>query len=249
MISISLARDGAGRLIPSCDPRRPDESLYDYLVRSRHEMGVQIRMLEAHSDAQAELFASEQTRWRRAMVMLAIGEAGFAAAGYVALHQAGLAESLSTPLVATMIASCALGGAVTSLFIASLRIGIASWPLAAADFARHLLRRNARPSETERLARDFDRQLGIETIIEERAADCLEMETFFWGLRLLLLETAIVVLLVSIWRAMLGLPFDAVISDAVLVTGICLIGGLFLLLLSDLVSTSLARFARWWKRR
>jgi len=249
MISVSLTPDDDGRPIPACDPRRPDETLYDYLVRSRHEMGVQLRMLEAHSDAQAELFASEQTRWRRAMVLLAIGEAGFAAAAYVGLDRSGLARSIAAPLIAAVIGSCALGGAALSLCIASFHTGFASWPLAAEDLARRLLGRPARSSETERLVRDFDRRLGIEAIIEERAADRLEMETFFWGLRLLLIETAIIAMLIAIWRTTLGLPFDAVMSDAALVAGVCLVGGLFLLLFSDLVSTSLARLARWWRRR
>jgi len=249
MISVSLARDGDGRPFPACDPRRPDETLYDYLVRSRHEMGVQIRMLEAHSDAQAELFASEQTRWRRTMAMLAIGEAGFAAAAYVGLDRSGLAGSIAAPLIATGIGASVLLGAALSLCMASLRTTVASWPLAAEALARRLLGRPAHAPETERLVRDFDRRLGIEAIIEERAADRLETETFFWGLRLLLIETAIVAILIAIWRTMLGLPFDAVMSDAALIAGVCLVVGLFLLLFSDLVSTSLARLARWWRRR
>lgn len=275
MISVSLAQGGDGRLIPACDPRRPGETLYDYLVRSRHKMGVQVRMLEAHSDAQAELFASEQARWRRRAILLAIGEAGFAAASYAALDHYELAATMPAPLVAAAIGSSALAGAAIATGVAATRARVPSWALAAEDIARRLLggpRRVIAPSailpprpaarkcwlkgivptlvsDTETLAQRCDRHPGIDDEIEERAFDLLEMRTFFWGLGLLVFEAAIVTLALCTLRAWLGVPLNIVIADVPLVSGVCLIGGLFLLLFSDFVSTGLARLARWWRRR
>jgi len=275
MISVSFARDGDHPLVPACDPRRPGETLYDYLVRSRHEMGVQVRMLEALSDAQARLFASERARWRRALLLLAIGEAGFAAASYAALDHYGLAGTMPAPLVAATIGTCALSGTALLMSFASLRARVPSWALTAEDLARRLLRRPRRVIEPDlvnppqadvrecwlkgivvepesgagTLTQRFDRHLGIEEEIEERAADLLEVKTFFWGLRLLVFEAVTVTLAVCILRVLLGVPLDIVMTDVPLVTGVCLVGGLFLLLFSDLVSTGLARLARWWRRR
>jgi len=275
MISVSLGRDGAGRLIPACDPRRPGETLYDYLVRSRHEMGVQIRMLEAHSDAQAELFASEQVRSRRAAILLAIGEAGFAAASYAALDHYELAATMPAPLIAAVIGSSALAGGAIAIGVAATHARFPSWALAAEDLARRLLGRPRRviapsvvnlpqpgagecwlkgiaakpASGAETPAQRFDRHSGIDEEIEERAFDLLEMRTFFWGLGLLVFETVIVTLALCTLRAWLGVPLGIVMADVPLVAGVCLIGGLLLLLFADCVSTGLARLARWWRRR
>lgn len=96
---------------------------------------------------------------------------------------------------------------------------------------------------------DFDNDPLIDAIVEARAIDRLENQTFFWRLKLLALETAIVVTLFSVWRARLGLPFPAVAEDAMLVSGVFLIGGLVLVLWADGISAGLTRLAIWWRRR
>ncbi|TAJ74232.1 MAG: hypothetical protein EPO45_17715 [Sphingobium sp.] len=275
MISVSLAYDSDGRLIPGYIPRRPDETLHDYLLRSRNELALHIRMLEATSDAQMESHRSERARWRRVMVILAIGEAGIAAAAYLLLDCTGLSGTASAPVLAAIIGSCGLAGAAASIGIASMLGRIASWPLAAEDLARRLLRRPRRiaaPSatvhplaravrggpeviemeqapETERLARDLDADPEIEEIIEDRAFVRLDLKTFLWGIALLVFQAATITLLLSTVRIAFGVPLGAVMTDAPLVLVVCLVGGFFLLGFSDLASTGLARLTLWWRRR
>lgn len=275
MISVSLTQDGDGRLVPAYTPRRPDETLHDYLLRSRHEMGVHLRMLEATSDAQTELFGSERARWRRVMILLAIGGAGSAAAAYLLLDLEGLAGNGPAPILAAIIGSCALAGAAASVGITSMLGRVASWTLAAEDLARRLLRRPRRiaePSatvhplvstdqdgpgaiamerapESEELVREFDRDPEIEAVIEDCAVCRLETRTFFWGVRLLAFQAAIITFLLCALRAAFGVPLDTVMVDAPLVLIVCLVGCFALLAFSDLASTGLARLTLWWRRR
>ena len=275
MISVSFTNGGDSRLIPVCAPRRPDETLHDYLLRSRHDLSVHIRMLEATSDAQAELFASERSRARRTMVLLAVGEAGFAAASYVALDLNGLAGTGHSPLLGAMVGSGTLAGAAAAIGIVSVRDRVPSWLLTAQDFARRLLRRHMRiiepsatthhvPSyaegvqaaiamertpESERLGYDLDGDPEIEAILEERTVDRLEARTFLWGLGLPVTQAAIITILLCTLRVVFGVPFDVVMMDVPLIMGACLIGGLFLLAFSDLASSGIARLALWWRRR
>lgn len=277
MISVSLNRDGNGRLIPAYTPRRSDETLHDYLLRSRHEMSVHIRMLEATSDAQTELFGSERARWRHAMILLAIGGAGSASAAYLLLDLEGLAGNGPAPLLAAIIGSCALAGAAASVGITSMLGRVASWTLAVEDLARRLLRRSRQVAETsatvhplvsadqdgpgtiamgrtpesEELVREFDRdpEIEIEAVIEDCAVCRLETRTFFWGVRLLVFQAAIITFLLCALRAAFGVPLDTVMVDAPLVLIVCLVGCFALLALSDLASTGLARLVLWWRRR
>jgi len=275
MISVSLTQDGDGRLVPAYASRRPDETLYDYLLRSRHEMGVHIRMLEATSDAQTELFRSERARWRRVMILLMVGGAGSAAAAYLLLDLEGLAGDGSAPLLAAIIASCALAGSAASVGITSMLGRAASWRLAADNVVQRLLRRPRQvvePSATvlplirasddvpeaaamkpalksEGLARGVDPDPQIEAVIEDCAISRLDMRTTFWGIGLLVFQAAIVTIGLSAARIAFGVPLDMVMNDAPLVLVVCVVGGLFLLTFAEIASSGLARLGRWWRRR
>lgn len=268
MISVSLTHDGDGRLVPTYTQRRPDETLHDYLVRSRSEMTVHIRMLEATCDAQTKLFGSERGRLRRAMILLALWEAGFAAAAYILLARYGLAGSASVPFLATMIGTCALAGAVAPLGIASMLGRVPSWSLAAENLARRLLRRPLQvvepsatilplakasdgPVDTSAIepGREVDRDPEIEAVIEDCAVSDLEMWTTFWGIGLIVFQAAVMTIGLSTMRAAFGVPLDIVLNDVPLVLLVCLVGGLFLLVFADLASNGLVRMALWWRRR
>lgn len=275
MISVSLAYDSNGRLIPGYIPRRPDETLHDYLLRSRNELALHIRMLEATSDAQTELFGSQRRHWRRAMVMLAIGEAGIAAATYFLLHRTGLSGSVSALCLAAMIGSCALVGAAASVGIATLLGRISSWRLAADDMVRRLLRRPrlvAEPSATvlplvrthdgepeatamaparklEGRAWEIDPDPEIEAVIEDCAVSRLDMWTTFWGIGLLVFQAMTITIGLAAARAASGVPLDVIMNDAPLVLVVCLIGSFLLLTFANLASNGLVRLAIWWRRR
>lgn len=275
MISVSLAYDSDGRPIPGYIPRRPDETLHDYLLRSRNELALHIRMLEATSDAQTELFGSQRRHWRRAMVMLAIGEAGIAAATYFLLHRTGLSGSVSALCLAAMIGSCALVGAAASVGIATLLGRITSWRLAADDLVRRLLRRPrqvvepsttilplVRASDGEPEAAAMERALPaegnsceidpdpeIEAVIEDCAVCRLDMWTTLWGIGLLVFQAMTITIGLAAARAASGVPLDVVMNDAPLVLVVCLIGGFFLLTFANLASNGLVRLAIWWRRR
>ncbi|MFQ3894784.1 hypothetical protein [Sphingobium sp. R-7] len=275
MISVSLAYDSDGRLIPGYIPRRPDETLHDYLLRSRNELALHIRMLEATSDAQTELFGSQRRHWRRAMVMLAFGEAGIAAAAYLLLHLSGLSGSVSALCLAAMIGSCALVGAAVSVGIATLLGRITSWRLAADDLVRRLLRRprlvaepsatilpliRTRDGESEAAAMQHspasegkpckvDPDLEIEAVIEDCAISRLDMWTSLWSIGLLAFEALVATIGLSALRAAFGVPLDIVFSDAPLILGVCLVFGLFVLPFANLAGNGLERLAIWWRRR
>lgn len=273
MISVSLAYDSDGRLIPAYVPRRPDETLHDYLLRSRNELALHIRMLEATSDAQTELFGSERTRWRRTMAMLAVGEAGIAAAAYLLLDLSGLSDSVSALCLAVMIGSCALVGAAASISIASMLGRVTSWRLAA--LVRRLLRRPrqvvepsatilplVRASDGEPEAAAMERALPaegktcevdpdpeIEAVIEDCAVCRLDIWTTLWGIGLLVFQAMTITTGLAAARAASGVPLDVVMNDAPLVLVVCLIGGFFLLTFANLASNGLVRLAIWWRRR
>lgn len=278
MISASFTRGGDAPLVPICNPRMPGETLYDYLLRSRHEMCIQVRMLEAANAAQSRRYDAERRSWRRALVMLGLSEAAFAAASLFVLDRTGLAGTLPAPLTAAIVGSGALGGAGIALGMASLRTRVRYWArttrYATWHFVRRcrcMLSRSSAPHQhfgedtgaheaheahawgnipaSARAGDDCDGDPLIDAIVEARAMDCLENQTFFWRLKLLALETAILVTLFSVWRARLGLPFRAVAEDAMLVSGVFLIGGLVLALWADGISTGLARLPIWWRRR
>ena len=275
MISVSLAYDSDGRLSPGYIPRRPDETLHDYLLRSRNELALHIRMLEATSDAQTELFGSQRRHWRRAMVMLAIGEAGIAAATYFLLHRTGLSGSVSALCLAAMIGSCAFVGAAASVGIATLFGRITSWRLAADDMVRRLLRRPrqvvepsatvlplVRASDGEPEAAATERALPaegktcevdpdpeIEAVIEDCAVCRLDMWTTLWGIGLLVFQAMTITIGLAAARAASGVPLDIAMNDAPLVLVVCLVGGFFLLTFANLASNGLVRLAIWWRRR
>ncbi|OYW89259.1 MAG: hypothetical protein B7Z20_00440 [Sphingobium sp. 32-64-5] len=275
MISVSLAYDSDGRLIPGYIPRRPDETLHDYLLRSRNELALHIRMLEATSDAQTELFGSQRRHWRRAMVMLAIGEAGIAAATYFLLHRTGLSGSVSALCLAAMIGSCALVGAAASVGIVTLLGRITSWRLAADDMVRRLLRGPrlvAEPSATvlplvrthdgepeatamaparklEGRAWEIDPDPEIEAVIEDCAVSRLDMWTSLWSMGLLAFEALVATIGLSALRAAFGVPLDIVLSDAPMILGVCLVFGLFVLPFANLAGNGLEQLAIWWRRR
>jgi len=116
MISVTLAHNSDDRPAPASDARRPDESLYDYMVRSRHEMGV--RLLEALSDARANQLKAERCRGRRRLHALLLIEACFAAAAYLVLAHCELAADLETPLGAAIVGAAALAGTAALLALA-----------------------------------------------------------------------------------------------------------------------------------
>lgn len=276
MISASFTRGGDAPLVPICNPRMPGETLYDYLLRSRHEMCIQVRMLEAANAAQSRRFDAERQSWRRTMVMLGLSEAVFAAASVFVLDRTGLAGILPASLTAAIVGSGALSGAGIALGMASLRTRVRSWARTTRYATWHFLRRcrcmAGRSSvlhhpqfgedtgahepqawgnipDSARAGDDFGGDPLIDAIVEARTIDRLESQTFLWRLKLLALEIAIVVTLFSVWRARLGLPFRAVLDDALLVSAVCLIGGLVLALWADGISTGLARLPIWWRRR
>ncbi|MGA1809355.1 hypothetical protein VHN57_10260 [Sphingobium sp. WW5] len=275
MISVTLGPDGDGRLVPAYSERRPDETLHEFLLRSRQEMALHIRVLEATSDAQTQLFASERTRSRRTMISLALSGAGFAAATYLLLAHNGLAGNGPAPFLAAMIGGCALAGAAAPLGIASMASRIPSWRLASEDLLRRLLgrpRRAAEPcatihplvrggdlqaeviapeeiSEAENAACDLDRDPVVIELIEDFTIDRLETRTFFWGLGLPVFQAMVIATLFCAVRVMFGWPLAALMADMLLVLVICLIGFFFLLIFSNLASGSLARLMLWWRRR
>ncbi|WP_150126975.1 hypothetical protein [Sphingomonas panacis] len=87
MIRVSLAQDSVERLRRDPEPRRADETLYDYLVRSRHEMGVELAALRALSDAQADSLGA----LRRRMHNVLLGQAYVLTAAW-----AGVTSALPT---------------------------------------------------------------------------------------------------------------------------------------------------------
>lgn len=275
MISVSLGADGDGRLIPAYTERRPGETLYDFLLRSRQEMALHIRMLEATSDAQTELFESERARSRRTMISLAFGGSGFAAATYLLLAHEGLAGNGPAPLLAAIIGGCALAGAAVPLGIASMLGHVPSWTLASEDLARRLLRRPRRAAQScaaiprlvsvgeaqaevlaptevpdaDNMACDLDRDPVVIELVEDLSIDRLETRTFRWGLGLPVFQALVITTLFCAVRVVFGWPLVAAMVDAPLMLVVCLVGFFFLLIFSDLASHSLARLALWWRRR
>lgn len=241
-----------GRL--STVDRRPGESLYDYLVRCQWEMGSRIRLLEMVRDGQETIFFDERARWRRHMILLAVGEAGFAVAAYILLSACGAPSHGAAPLMAGMIGLGALLGAFASIRILSMRVRLASWLRAIGRLVRRLLcwlvpgddASAARRALLEAAAQGPQR---LEVVIEQRVADCLEVETFLWRLRMLVVQIAIIVTLFSYVQLTGGASLASLVEDAALVAIVCLIcGGLFVLA-ADFLNINLARLARWWGRR
>ena len=275
MISVSLAYDSDGRLIPGYIPRRPDETLHDYLLRSRNELALHIRMLEATSDAQTELFGSQRRHWRRAMVMLAFGEAGIAAAAYLLCHLSGLSGSMPALGLAAVIGACALVGAAASIGLASMLGRVPSWRLATDDLLRWLLRRPrqvvepsatilplvrtsdrgleacaAEPSrQAEGPACEVDPDPEIEAVIEDCAVARLDNWTALWGIGLLVFQAMTVTLGLAAARTASGVPLDIVMDDAPPVLAVCLAVGFFVLVFANLASDGLVQLAIWWRRR
>ena len=117
MISVSLAPGSNDRPRPVMEPRRQGESLYDYLVRSRHEMGVQIELLEALSEARVDLLQTERRQSRRRLHLLIVSEAICAAAAYLGLAHCAIVARDGAVIIAGIISLAALGG---GLFIAGV---------------------------------------------------------------------------------------------------------------------------------
>lgn len=241
-----------GRL--STVDRRPGETLHDYLIRCQWEMGGRIRLLETVRDGQEMIFFDERARWRRRMILLALGEAGFAMVGYLLIASCGIAASVATPLTAAMIGLFALLGAAIAAAACSTPGSLALWTRTAWDKARSflwwLMTGDDMP-DTRRVLVGVDpnRPETIDAIVEEHAAEYLEMQTFLWRLRWLLAQIGLITAVFVGVQIARGAPPHTVIEDTMLIAIILLFGGSLLLFASDFVSTNLARLARRWRRR
>lgn len=252
--------------------RRPGETLFDYLTRCRWEMGGRIRVLEMVRDTQETIFLDESSRWRRHMILLALGEAVFAGGGYILLDHIDLPAERAGPLVGGLIGVCALVGAWLSIRILAMRDIVSPYMLSTDSKARRLIRwlmpvtkasgdghaegiEQLKSVAMERwpapdmLGVDNSEHLPIDPAIEDRIARYLEMEGFMWRLRLLFAETLVICLLTLAAQLILGTSFLAMIDAVALIATVCLIGGFLVLFLSNLVSTRAARLSRWWRGR
>jgi hypothetical protein len=253
--------------------RRPGETLFDYMTRCHWILGGRVRLLESIRDAQKTIFVDGRSRWRRHMILLAIGEAGFASSAYILFEYCGVPTSVAGPLMPCLIGLCALIGAWMSINILSMRETFAPWMIGTDSKARLLLRwimpviktsheRNADVADgtdrnkgaalahwpdPEMLGIERAEHLSIDAALEERVAEYLEMESFMWRLRLLFAETAIIAVLTFLAQLVLGRRFLAVIDTVGLIVTICLVGGFLALFLSNFVSTRIARLSRWWR--
>ena len=259
---------GSGKRLGSVE-RRPGETLFDYLTRCRWEMGGRIRVLEMVRDAQETIFLDESSRWRRHMILLALGEAMFAGGAYILLDYIDAPANLAGPLVGGLIGLCALIGAWMSIRILSMRDTVSPYMLSTDSKARRLLRwimpvtkasrvNNAEQRKAsvmdclpnpEMLGLDNDEHLPLDPALEDRIARYLEMEGFMWRLRLLFVETVVICILTLAAQLVFGAPFLGMIDTVTLIAVTCLIGGFLILFLSNFVSARLAQLSRWWRRR
>lgn len=234
--------------------RRPDETLYDYLVRCRVELTGRIRLLETVRDGQEMIYFDERARRRRHMLVLAIGEASFAVAGTILLDRCGISANLSTPALAVMIGLCAVLGAIASIAVLSMRDRLASWMRAARRGFWRLLDR-IMPVDDASMFRplpawvDPNRPETIDAFVEARAASCLAFDTFFWRARWLIVQVVVIAGFFAFVQILRGASLLSVIEDTALVALVCLLAGNLFVVAADLISTNLARLGRWWRRR
>ncbi|MGI9377304.1 MAG: hypothetical protein ACR2PC_14630 [Tsuneonella suprasediminis] len=240
-----------GRFMPSA--RQPGETLYDYLVRCQWEMRGRIRLLEAVRDGQETIFFDERARWRRRMIFVASAEAGFATIAYVLFDWFEGSENMAPPMMAAMIGLCALLGAIASMGVIAMLEGPRTWTRAICDrFWR--LADWLWPDDDDLAIQqlpawvDANRPETIDAAVQERVAQYLGPEAFFWRMCWLGVQSAIVVIIYSAAQIARGIPLLWVIEDAVAVAMLCVIGGSLLVLIADLVSTNLGRVGRWWRR-
>lgn len=110
--------------------RRPDESLYDYLVRCQWELGDRVRFLASVRDAQWTILGMERQRWRRRSLLLTFTGPVIAALASAGLGLCGAADSMPVPLMAGLIACAGLAGAALAIGIARIIDSIPNWLVA-----------------------------------------------------------------------------------------------------------------------
>lgn len=235
--------------------RRPEETLHDYLVRRQWEMGGRIRLLEAVRDGQEMFYFDARARWHRHMILLAIGEAAFAIAGYILLDYCAVPTRISAPMTAMMIGLCALLGAVVAIVALAMRERLVSWTGSAwrqaKDYFWEVMTSGAAVPDSRTMLAGIDasRPETIDTVVEKRVAQHLEVETFLWRSRMMIAQLATIVVLFAAMQIARGVSFQAVIDDSILLATVCLFGGGLLLFAADCVNTNLARLGRWWRSR
>lgn len=74
MIRVTLANGASELLERENEPRRPDETLYDFMLRSAHETALEARALRALLDAHMASLAAERAAALRQRRMLLVGQ-------------------------------------------------------------------------------------------------------------------------------------------------------------------------------
>lgn len=232
--------------------RGPGETLQDYFVRHQWQMAGMIRTLKGDLDALYAKLADERVRWRRHMVLLAIGEAGFAVAGVIVLDHYGVATR-AAPVAAGLIGLCALLGAALAIRLLAAHECLSAWMRTARHRAWRLLCWIMLGEDEPAVQRlpawiDISRPEVVDAVVEERVAQSLALDAFFWRARWLIGQVAIIVTLFACVQIARGATTLSVVESASVVAIVFLFGGGLIVLAADLVSTNLARLSRWWRR-
>jgi hypothetical protein len=112
MIRVTLADGSVEILDRQTEPRRPDETLYDFMLRSAHETGLEARALRSLLDAHVASVVAERTAVARRRRLMLIGQsviAGTVASLLIRPDTIGDACIIALPDgILTMVASLVL---------------------------------------------------------------------------------------------------------------------------------------------
>lgn len=110
-------------------PRRPEETLHEYLVRSQRVLADRVRMVARGRDAAEYFLDLERARLRQDRIILILAGPFIAAAAYVGLARAGITEFARFEFIAGVIAMAGVTGGAFVLACANLGPKFGDWLL------------------------------------------------------------------------------------------------------------------------
>lgn len=102
-----------------------------------------------------------------------------------------------------------------------------------------------RSTNPDQLALDWESDPAIQQRIEELVSERVEVQAYWWRLRLILIETVTLGALVIASGMALGQPTFMVVRSGLFVAAACFASGMILIGLTALSSSALSRFQRW----
>lgn len=103
-------------------------------------------------------------------------------------------------------------------------------------------------SNPGQLSLDWEKDPAIQARIEELVAQRAEGQSFYWRLRLMMIESVLMGSLVIAAGMTLKQPTAQVITSGCLVATACLVSGMILIGLSALCAVGFARLRKRWAR-